>query len=162
ARSTRRAAGRGGGRLPSEPLAALAHPADPRAVRVGACARRGSGLSDPKLVVRRGYDAIAAPYDKWASAFEAPELGWAHALWSRLDLGSDVLDLGCGGGRTPAQRLAASHRYTGVDLSEAQIARARERIPHGRFAVGDATLVELEPAPFDAVVSLFMFGHIPR
>jgi ubiquinone/menaquinone biosynthesis C-methylase UbiE len=49
-----------------------------------------------------------------------------------------------------------------VDISEAQIARARERIPDGEFVRGDVTQVAFEPASFDAIVSLFMFGHIPR
>src|SRR5206468_10671683 len=31
-----------------------------------------------------------------------------------------------------------------------------------RFFVADVTQLELEPESFDAVMSLFMFGHIPR
>ena len=34
--------------------------------------------------------------------------------------------------------------------------------PAARFEVGDATHLELEPATFDGVVSLFMLGHVPR
>ena len=43
-----------------------------------------------------------------------------------------------------------------------QIDRARARIPHGRFVVADALEVELPGESFHAVMSLFMFGHIPR
>jgi SAM-dependent methyltransferase len=121
-----------------------------------------SSGSDAREIVRAGYDAIAERYAEWASSFETPDLRWVEDLLSRLDDGSDVLDLGCGGGRAPAQAVAARHRYTGIDLSDVQIERARQRIPHGHFLVADATHVQLEPESFDAVVTLFMFGHIPR
>jgi SAM-dependent methyltransferase len=119
-------------------------------------------VNDPKEVVRSGYDRIADRYDEWASSFESPELVWVDQLLSRLGRDADVLDLGCGGGRRPAQTVAAGHRYTGVDLSTVQIERARLRIPSGRFIVADATQLELAPESFDAVMSLFVFGHIPR
>jgi cyclopropane fatty-acyl-phospholipid synthase-like methyltransferase len=119
-------------------------------------------VSDPKEIVRAGYDTIAGRYAEWATSFETPELKWVEELLSHLDDDADVLDLGCGGGRAAAQAVAARHRYTGVDLSTAQIERAKERIPQGRFLVADVTQLELEPESFDAVMSLFMFGHIPR
>jgi len=46
--------------------------------------------------------------------------------------------------------------------SPVQIERARARIAHGSFLVADATRLELEPESFDGVMSLFMFGHVPR
>jgi cyclopropane fatty-acyl-phospholipid synthase-like methyltransferase len=119
-------------------------------------------VTDPKEIVRAGYDVIADRYAEWASTFETPELQWIEELLSHLDADADVLDLGCGGARAAAQAVAGRHRYTGVDLSAAQIERASEAIPHGRFLVADVTQLELEPESFDAVMSLFMFGHIPR
>jgi ubiquinone/menaquinone biosynthesis C-methylase UbiE len=68
-------------------------------------------VSDPKEIVRRGYDAIADRYDEWAASFETPELRWVGELLDSLPDGSRVLDLGCGGGRTSAQTIAARHRY---------------------------------------------------
>jgi cyclopropane fatty-acyl-phospholipid synthase-like methyltransferase len=119
-------------------------------------------VSDPKEVVRRGYDAIAGRYNAWADSFETPEREWIDKLLARLSPGADVLDLGCGGGRRGAQALAAAHRYTGVDISEAQLRRARERISEATFLQADVTDVVFAPSGFDAVVSLFMFGHVPR
>ena len=119
-------------------------------------------MSDSKEIVRTGYDVIADRYAEWSSTFETPEAKWTDELLSHLDDNADVLDLGCGGGRAAAQAVAARHHYTGVDLSSAQIEWARERIPQGRFLVADVTQLELERGSFDAVMSLFMFGHIPR
>jgi SAM-dependent methyltransferase len=132
-------------------------------LRPGDRGNRRAALTDaPKDIVRSGYDAIAQRYDEWASSFESPEHGWVAELLAQLDDGSNVLDLGCGGGRRSARTVADRHRYTGVDISSAQIERARERIPGGRFLVDDATTVELPEASFDAVMSLFMLGHVPR
>ena len=72
-------------------------------------------MSDPKEIVRSGYDAIAERYEVWAWSFDAPEGRWVESFLARLKYGSNVLDLGCGGGRAAAQAVAARHRYTGVD-----------------------------------------------
>lgn len=117
---------------------------------------------DPKRIVEFGYDAIAARYNEWADSFETPERVWLGKLLEQLEPGSEVLDLGCGGGRQGAQAVARGHRYTGVDLSAAQLELARTRIQSGHFIRADATEVAFEPESFDAVLSLFMFGHIPR
>ncbi len=119
-------------------------------------------MTDPREIVRAGYDAIAERYNEWAATFETPARRWVDDLLSRLEDGSAVLDLGCGGGRDAAQRIAARHRYMGVDISEEQLRRARASIPNGRFLQADVIELELEDPSFDAVVSLFMFGHIPR
>jgi SAM-dependent methyltransferase len=119
-------------------------------------------VSNAREIVELGYDAIAERFDLWADSFETPAPQWIAKLMERLDPDANVLDLGCGGGRPGAQTVARLHRYTGVDLSEAQLALARKRIPNGSFVHGDATRVEFEPGSFDAVLSLFMLGHIPR
>lgn len=76
--------------------------------------------------------------------------------------GGSVLDVGCGSGVPVARTLAdAGHRVTGIDLSEVQVRRARERMPHARFLHADATAADFEPASFDAVVCLFSLIHMP-
>jgi SAM-dependent methyltransferase len=109
--------------------------------------------------VRRGYDAIAERYADWASSFESPALRWVEKLEQRLPERSRVLDLGCGGG--PSTH-AARHEVVGVDISERQVERARRLVPDARYVRADATEVTFEPESFDAVVSLFMLGHVPR
>jgi tRNA (cmo5U34)-methyltransferase len=72
-----------------------------------------------------------------------------------------VLELGTGTGET-ALRVLAQHpnaRWTGIDSSDAMLARARERLPHA-----DLRLARLEdPLPsgsFDLVVSVLAVHHL--
>jgi cyclopropane fatty-acyl-phospholipid synthase-like methyltransferase len=74
--------------------------------------------------------------------------------------GCDVLEVGCGPG-TDAVALAAGRRYTGIDLSAVQLAHAGALVPEGTFLQADVLDVQLPPASFDAVVALYVFGHIP-
>ena len=87
---------------------------------------------------------------------------WVEALQARLPDGADVLELGCGGGGPATRSLAARHRLVGVDISEAQLERARRLVPQARLVRADVTEVGFEPGSFDAVAALFLFGHVPR
>jgi SAM-dependent methyltransferase len=87
---------------------------------------------------------------------------WVEKLLDLIEDGSEVLELGCGGGSPATLRLAQRHRLHGVDISPRQVERARERVPNATFVCADATELELEPASFDAVVTLYMLGHVPR
>lgn len=115
-------------------------------------------------VVRAGYDAIADRYALYAAA--GPNhlrRDWVEHLLARLPSGSDVLELGCGPGVPTAATLAtAGHRVVGVDISGAQIALARERVPTGTFIHAD--LLDLSPRPgsYDGVVALYSLIHVPR
>jgi SAM-dependent methyltransferase len=119
-------------------------------------------VTSPEDVVRRGYDAIAERYAEWAGSFESPAMRWVEKLEQRLPERSRVLDLGCGGGGPATRALAARHDLVGVDISERQLERARRLVPDARFLRADASGVAFEPESFDAVVSLFMLGHVPR
>ena len=119
-------------------------------------------MNDPQRLVRDGYDAMADRYAAWAASFSSPVLDWVDRLVSRLPEGSAVLELGCGGDNPATRVLVERDRYTGVDLSREQLARARRAFPGATFVHDDATTVAFEPASFDAVASLFMLGHVPR
>ena len=112
--------------------------------------------------MRRGYDAIAERYAEWAASFESPAAAWVEKLERRLPERSRVLDLGCGGGGPTTRALAARYDVLGVDISERQLKRARRLVPEARFLRADVIEVDLEPERFDAVVALFMLGHVPR
>jgi tRNA (cmo5U34)-methyltransferase len=72
-----------------------------------------------------------------------------------------VLELGTGTGET-ALRILARHphaRWTGIDASEAMLARARERLPDADLRT--ARLEDLLPTgPFDLVVSVLAVHHL--
>ena len=116
---------------------------------------------EPKEIVARGYDAIALRYAEWAGQVDSPVMEWVRDVDARLDDGSDVLELGCGRGVPATRELARRHRVTGVDISAVQIELARHHVPEASFVHADVTELEVAPASFDAVVALFIFGHIP-
>jgi SAM-dependent methyltransferase len=117
---------------------------------------------DPKRVVAAGYDAIAETYRDWAEADTWPRLEWLALLEAELADDSAVLELGCGAGVPVTRRLAERHRVTAVDLSARQVELARENVPGATCLQADALGLELPESSFDAVVSLYMSGHVPR
>ena len=74
-----------------------------------------------------------------------------------------ILDLPCGYGRHSIELAGRGFRMTGVDISETQVARAREKARaaggHARFVVGDARALPVA-GPFDAAINMFLsFGY---
>lgn len=116
---------------------------------------------NPKEIVARGYDAIALRYAKWAGAVNSPALEWLRDLDARLPDGANVLELGCGRGVPGTRELARRHRVTGVDISAVQIELARHHVPEASFVHADATELDIAAGSLDAVVALYVFGHIP-
>ncbi|HUG15101.1 MAG TPA: class I SAM-dependent methyltransferase, partial [Thermomicrobiales bacterium] len=118
-------------------------------------------MRDPKLIVGAGYDAIAARYLNTRRA-GAADLELLDDLAARLPDGASVLDLGCGAGVPVAQRLAGRLLVTGVDISAAQIALARQLVPDATFLQADMTALDFPDGAFDAVVSFYAIIHVPR
>jgi SAM-dependent methyltransferase len=116
---------------------------------------------NPKEIVARGYDAIALRYAKWAGEVNSPALDWLRDLDARLPDRANVLELGCGRGVPGTRELARRHRVTGVDISAVQIELARHHVPEASFVHADATELDIAAGSLDAVVALYVFGHIP-
>ncbi|HTG34023.1 MAG TPA: cyclopropane-fatty-acyl-phospholipid synthase family protein [Thermoanaerobaculia bacterium] len=82
-----------------------------------------------------------------------------------LQAGERVLDVGCGWGAF-ALHAAARHgaHVTGITLSPAQAARARQRVAEAglgdRVDIRLADYRELEAEPFDAIASIGMVEHV--
>lgn len=121
-------------------------------------------MTDPRTaLVAAGYDAMIDTWEAWKAAIEDdPRAEWCGELLDRLPEGARVVELGCGGGTTETRALASRFRLTGVDLSDAQLARARERVPAAEYIHADLTTVEFAAQTVDAVASFYVFNHVPR
>jgi SAM-dependent methyltransferase len=97
------------------------------------------------------YDAHVDWYDEFASTTSFVELR-EHAVELLGPAGGRCLDLGCGCGHALPLLEAAGWDTTGVEISQGQLARARER---GKNVVhADAHALPFEDGSFDAVVSI--------
>jgi SAM-dependent methyltransferase len=121
-------------------------------------------MSDPRTqLVADCYDAIGDTFAEWRERIAGdPRREWEDELSRRVVEGARVLELGCGAGSPETRRLASRFRLTGVDISPRQVERARATVPGAEFLCADLTGLELPPGSFDAVVSFYVFNHVPR
>ena len=118
-------------------------------------------MNDPKRIVTEGYDRLGERYREWFDSTASGVRGWfLSEVLARVPVGADVLELGCGPG-IDATVLSDGRRYIGVDLSGTMLSLARERVPAGTFVQGDLASIKFPPESSDAVVSLYVFGHLP-
>ena len=98
--------------------------------------------------------------DAWAQKVTATIL---PAVLAGLDLGTDVLELGPGPGRTTEQLVGLAPRLTALELDGAAARALRARLPQERLTVveGDATAMPFPDASFDSVLCLTMLHHVP-
>lgn len=117
------------------------------------------------------YNALAAPYsaiDTWwrdwlyADAHQA----FDEAMAQYLPPDGAVLDLGAGTGANLGRLVAigaAFASYTGVDVTEAMLAQAREtygQLPQAHFRQLDLRRDPLPDGPFDLIVSTWVLEHL--
>ena len=109
--------------------------------------------SDPRKIVETGYDAVADRYGALEPGdHEWPRVRWLRDLLGRVKPGERVLDVGCGNGVPATREIALAHQAVGIDISAAQIERARENVPDAEFAHSDLTEIEFEE-PFAAIAA---------
>lgn len=77
-------------------------------------------------------------------------------------VGKDVLDVGCGRGALVRNLHERGARAVGVEISEGQLAAAREQDPDraDRYLVGRAEALPLAAASFDLVVFMRALHHV--
>jgi ubiquinone/menaquinone biosynthesis C-methylase UbiE len=110
-------------------------------------------------------------FDRWAARYERDRTSrWLATLQEEalaaLDLRADdrLLDVGCGTGAAVRRAAALVERATGVDLSPAMIARARELAPDLRnveFHEADSEHLPFPDGAFTAVLCTTSFHHYP-
>jgi ubiquinone/menaquinone biosynthesis C-methylase UbiE len=113
--------------------------------------------------VRRYYERIAHRYDEYVGYFEKLLVGDGRR-WVCSQARGEVLELAVGTGRN-LPYYPADVRLTGVDLTPAMLAIARQRANDlGReveLRVGDAQNLDLPDARFDTVVATLALSSIP-
>lgn len=114
-----------------------------------------------KRIVQDGYDVLAETYLR-VRRMDGKDVELLGEVARRLPEGARVLDAGCGAGVPITQALSERFQVTGVDISAAQIALARENVPTATFIQDDLVTLDLPDASFDAIVSYFAIIHVPR
>ncbi|CAG8087324.1 unnamed protein product [Penicillium olsonii] len=117
-----------------------------------------------KADIKKAYDDIAYTYLDWTQPSHATRLAYLENMLQSLEPSSkSILELGCGAG-VPCTQLLASRGYhvTANDISESQIALARERLPSSvDLLQGDMMGLEFGQQ-FDAVLAMYSIFHLPR
>jgi SAM-dependent methyltransferase len=104
----------------------------------------------------RTYAQLEFPGTYYLAYRDLPEILAAHAR------GRAALDFGCGAGRSTRFLRRLGFVVTGVDISEAMIAQARELDPEGDYRlVAGADFTGLPAHAYDVVLSVFTFDNIP-
>src|SRR5688572_22686649 len=103
------------------------------------------------------------------AAFAASGLRDVRAFFDGLEHlltpATRVLDVGCGLGRMDEHVAPHVGTLTGVDVSGAMVAQARERLralPNVTFVEGDGWTLPFAEGAFDLVFSHIVFQHAPR
>jgi len=98
------------------------------------------------------YNQLARVYHNlYQNIFDYSTEAALYASHMKTAVCQTVVELGCGSGCLAKHLEAAGFDYTGVDLSIAMLAIARENNPHGRFIQGDMRAIPLGGL-FDAVL----------
>jgi cyclopropane fatty-acyl-phospholipid synthase-like methyltransferase len=112
--------------------------------------------------VEAAYDALGARFGEWTARIEGEPLDrFLDELVSRLDKGAQVLELGCGDGRT-TERLAERFDVVGVDISSEQLRLAHAAVPETTFMHADLMELDFPRSSFEAITAFYVFMHIPR
>lgn len=124
--------------------------------------RRNDGDS-PGALVARGYDRIATRFGEWSAGVRVDERERYTRLVTELNpAGARLLDLGCGAGAPTTKRLAEHFVVTGVDISPAQVAMARQNAPKATIVQADLLELTWPDASFAVVTAFYSITHLPR
>ncbi|KAL1893709.1 hypothetical protein Sste5346_006208 [Sporothrix stenoceras] len=145
--------------------------ADAKDATAAATVTEGTGTSTPEeeptksLTAAEAFDSVGPAYEDAFKGLptQAAAIDWLvdHLKENKVEKGK-IVDVGCGTGRPACSVLAdAGHDVLGIDISEAMLTAARERVPNARFELVDVRpFIERETAAgkqgtLDAVTVFF-------
>jgi SAM-dependent methyltransferase len=120
----------------------------------------GEGVEARPLTTREGYAEWAAYYDEPGNQLLDIEQPIVREILDGLAR-RVALDAACGTGRHAAYLAALGHTVIGVDSSPEMLARAREKVPSGKFHEGDLYDLPLDDDAVDLVVCAIALSHVP-
>jgi ubiquinone/menaquinone biosynthesis C-methylase UbiE len=102
-----------------------------------------------------------------ADDYAAHRTGYSNELYDTiaafgLRRGATILDVGCGTGIAGGPFAANGFPLTGVDPSEAMLAKAKEQYPNAVFVQGNAEALPFPNERFDVVISAQVFHLVDR
>jgi len=118
-------------------------------------------VSDAARIEAEYFDSVASEgeFDPFApSGWQRIRNRFVDFVQPRYDL--RVLDIGCGTGQSRQIYADYAAEYTGVDLAEGALARAREKFPGDRWQCADARELPFADASFDLVAFSSVLHHI--
>lgn len=110
--------------------------------------------------VRNAYNKVATPF----VASRARDWDEFDTLAPYINQNTKLLDAGCAHGRlvpTFLKQNLKKENYTGIDISENLILKAKELFSGMRFDIGDICNLPYQNDMFDVVVSSAVLHHIP-
>lgn len=122
-----------------------------------------------KEVVKNVYAEIADEYDERIPGFTTIDGRFTETemtfVMGKIEPSDEVLDMGCGTGRFTIPLAQKARKVTGLDLSAAMIAKAREKAEQAGlnvdFRESDMENMPFEDNSFDAIVCMLALMHIP-
>jgi SAM-dependent methyltransferase len=110
---------------------------------------------DPEFSRRMLAEHLNQSHDHASRRFNIidQQVQWIHRKILRAQP-SRILDLGCGPGFYTSRFTSLGHRCTGIDISPASIAYAREHYPGSEYILGDVREVDFG-AEYDLVTLIF-------
>ena len=120
----------------------------------------GDGAMVEPIPTTEGYDSWAEFYDQPGNQLIDLEQPIVREILDALPRGL-ALDAACGTGRHSAYLASLGHAIIGVDSSAAMLARARAKVPSGKFHEADLHDLSLPDDHVDLVVCALALMHVP-
>ena len=110
-------------------------------------------------LVKTTYNKIAEKYsEKYFN--DTSDLPFIDRFLSSLNIGSKILDVGCGVGNFTDYMLSKGFLAEGVDFSEEMVRIAKTKVPNGNFTVMDMRQLDFPNETFEAVLAAYSIIHI--